>query len=101
MINEVLLSKLDDVRSILKKHKVKRAYAFGSVCTDRFHAQSDIDLLIRFERIPSNQYAENYWSLEDELKDILGRNIDLIVEKQLKNPYLIKVLNQTKTEIYA
>lgn len=93
--------KLDELTRLLKMHKVKRAYAFGSVCTPRFNDKSDIDLLIAFEDgIDPIEYGDLYWSLDEKLRALFGRTVDLITERQLRNPYFIKVLNKTKTPIY-
>ncbi|MCI5148243.1 MAG: hypothetical protein D3916_02380 [Candidatus Electrothrix sp. MAN1_4] len=37
---------IDKIRTLCTLRKVKSAFAFGSVCTDRFSPTSDIDLLI-------------------------------------------------------
>ena len=95
------MERLPQVQQILQEHKVETAYAFGSVCTDRFGPDSDIDLLVNFKKIPFGEYAENFWSLEESLAALLGREVDIVVEKNLRNPYFIKVMNQTRTPIYA
>ena len=101
MLHSSIEKQLPEIIKVLKSHKVRRAYAFGSVCTDKFNTESDVDLLIAFESDePFNGYAENFWDMEDELKALLNRPVDIVTEKQLKNPYFIKVLNQTKTPIY-
>jgi predicted nucleotidyltransferase len=79
---------------------VRRAYAFGSVLTDRFRTDSDVDLLVTFKKIPFGEYTTNYWSLEDELEKLLQRKIDVVVEKNLTNPYLKKIIAETRTVIY-
>ncbi len=100
MLQPLFLEKLPQVRQILREHRVKSAHAFGSVCTDRFGDNSDIDLLVSFKKIPFGEYAENFWSLEESLKNLLEREVDIVVEKNLRNPFFIKVMNQTKTPIY-
>lgn len=82
------------------QHHVKKLYAFGSVCTEQFNENSDIDFLVTFEDIPVKGYAENYFNLEENLSKILNRQVDVVVESTLSNPYFIKVLNETKTSIY-
>lgn len=96
----IVSQKLPEIQQILKAHKVSRAYLFGSVVTDRFHDGSDVDFLVAFKKVPFGAYAENYWSLEDALERLLHRKVDVVVERTLTNPYLIKVINQTKTPIY-
>ncbi len=97
----IFTEKLKELTRLLKTHKVKRAYAFGSVCTDKFTNESDIDLLIAFEDgLDPIEYGDLYWSLDETLPKLFGRPVDLITERQLRNPYFIKVLNKTKTAIY-
>jgi predicted nucleotidyltransferase len=47
------------------------------------------------------EYGDLYWSLDEILPKILGRPVDLMTERQLRNPYFIKVMNKTKTPIYG
>ena len=100
MIPSLISEKLPQIKQILREHRVQRAHVFGSVCTDQFNASSDIDLLVSFKKIPFGEYTENFWSLEETLKNLLQRDIDIVVEKNLRNPFFIKVMNQTKTAIY-
>lgn len=91
------------VIEILKQHKVKDAYLFGSVLTDHFNDQSDIDLLVNYEDFTNDpiEKGENSWSLQFELEDNLHREVDLLTEASLKNPYFIKEINETKYKIYG
>ena len=96
-----LTDRLPGLTSILKKHKVTRAYAFGSVCTEAFGANSDIDLLVRFEDgIEPITYSDNYFDLLFKLRDFLGREVDLVSETSVKNPYFLLSVNRTKQPIY-
>ena len=48
---------------------------FGSALRDDFHSGSDVDVLVEFEsgRVPGLEF----FAMEDELSDILGRKVDL------------------------
>jgi predicted nucleotidyltransferase len=97
----ILKNNLPQLINLLKAHKVKRAYAFGSVCTDNFNDESDIDLLISFnEGIDPVEYGDLYWSLDEKLPQLFNREVDILTEKQLRNPYFIKVMNRSKTLLY-
>jgi predicted nucleotidyltransferase len=97
----ILTERLTELKRILRNHRVKRAYAFGSVCTDRFTDASDIDLLVAFDTEGSfNGYVENMWSLEDSLENLFHRHVDIITEPQLQNPYFIAAVNASKTPVY-
>lgn len=97
----ILKDNLVAIESVLKAHKVRRAYVFGSATTDHFTPDSDVDFLVSFKRIPVGEYATNFWSLEDALQSLLNRQVDIVVEKTLTNPYLIKSINETKMPIYG
>jgi predicted nucleotidyltransferase len=86
---------------LCKIHKVKSLYAFGSVLTDKFNNQSDVDLVVDFEQMDVLDYGDNYYELKFSLENILKRNIDLLEQKAIKNPYFIKNLNQNKKLIYG
>jgi len=49
-------------------HKVKSLYAFGSVLTDKFNTDSDVDLVVDFEKIDVLEYGDNYYSLKFSLE---------------------------------
>lgn len=98
---EVLKNKMPVVVQLLKKHKVKRAYAFGSAVTGGFGKDSDIDLLVAFdETLDPVAYGQHYFELAEQLEQILEHPVDLVTEASLKNPYFIKVLNETKIPLY-
>jgi len=95
-------NKIRLLKPIFQMHKVEKAYLFGSVTTANFTAQSDIDLLITFkENIDPLEKGELWWSLYDSLRLHFNREIDLVTESSLKNPYFIEEVNNTKQLIYG
>ena len=90
-----------DILNLCKTHKVKSLYAFGSVLTDKFNNESDVDLIVDFENLDVLDYGDNYYDLKFSLENILKRSIDLLEEKAIKNPYFRKILNQNKVLIYG
>jgi len=101
IMNRIILDKLDKLKDICKEHHVKELFAFGSVCTSNFNEKSDIDLLVTFYSMDFGDYADNYFSLIEKFEKLFKRKIDLITNKSLSNPYFIKSLEKTKTELYA
>ncbi|MEP7170417.1 MAG: nucleotidyltransferase domain-containing protein [Bacteroidota bacterium] len=100
-MNSVLKNNLSQVISLLKANHVKRAYAFGSVCTDKFNNDSDVDFLISFEEnLDPLKQGGIYWILEEQLQKMLNHPIDLVAEHTLQNPYFINSINKTKTLLY-
>ena len=102
MLHPAFQKELPKVIELFKKHKIKSAYAFGSVVTDRFNPASDVDLIVNLEEGLDPVIAGGHlWDLQDELRDLFNREIDLITERSLKNPYFIKELNETRLPIYG
>lgn len=90
-----------DILTLCKTYKVKSLYAFGSVLTDKFNSESDIDLIVDFQQLDVLDYGDNYYNLKFSLEDIFKRNVDLLEEKAIRNPYFLKTLNQNKKLIYG
>ena len=89
------------ISELCKSHKVKTLYAFGSVLTDKFNKDSDIDLIVDFQPFDVLEYADNYFDLKFSLEDLLKRPIDLLEERAIKNPYFKQTVNQQKQLVYG
>lgn len=100
-MNKIIKSKLKELTQLCKDYQVRTLHIFGSVTTDEFSSSSDIDLLIKFENINVEQYTNNYFELHYRLQALFGREIDLLTENSLSNPYFIEKIEQTKKLIYA
>ena len=92
---------IKDIIRLCTEHKVKQLYAFGSILTNRFNSESDIDLVVDFDPMNFSVYADNYFDLKFSLQSIFNRPIDLLEEKAIKNPYFIQNLNQQRQLIYG
>ena len=57
---------------------------FGSVLSDRFHADSDIDILIRFAP-NARQGLLTLAKIKHELENSIGREVDITVKESIKN----------------
>jgi len=97
---QILEKYANDIKRLCLEHKVRRLYAFGSILTDRFNGESDIDLIVDFEPIDVIQYADNYFDLKFSLQDVLKRQIDLLEDKTIKNPYFMQAVNQQRKVIF-
>lgn len=96
---------LQRIFELCRQYKVKSLAVFGSILTDRFNDDSDVDLLVDFEpHDPDSMdfdYVSNYFGLRDALELLFGRKVDLIEEKGLRNKYFIANVNRTKQPIYG
>ncbi len=88
-----ILNKLSDLKPILyRDYSVKEIGLFGSFSDDSYTEDSDIDLLVEFER----PIGWKYFSLEIYLESIFGRKIDLVTKNALKEQIKDRILNQVK-----
>ena len=102
MIHPSIQAYMPQVLSLLEKHKIKKAYLFGSVLTEKFNENSDVDFLVNIqENLDPVDAGGHLWDLTYELEDLLSRNVDLLTERSLRNSYFIKELNETKFPIYG
>jgi len=61
---------------------------------------SDVDFIISFpESMDYETYANNYFALAHALEDLLKKNVDLVTEKTLKNPFLLESINSHKVQL--
>jgi len=100
-MQSLILDNLDNIKALCTTHNVKTLFAFGSVCTDKFNENSDIDLLISFIPMDYGDYADTYFELADKFEHLFQRPVDLVTDKSLSNPYFIDSINKTKTLIYG
>ena len=67
-----------------KRWKIAELALFGSAVRDDFNPESDIDLLVTFDK-------EAHWTLfdmvdmQEELKDIFGRDVDLVSRRGIES----------------
>lgn len=92
---------IGQINQLCKQYKVKSLYAFGSVLTKDFNNSSDIDLIVDFEKVDAAQYADNYFDFKFSLEDLLHRDIDLLEEKAIHNPYFRQVVESEKQLVYG
>lgn len=94
---------LQRIIELCRLHKVKSLVVFGSILTDRFNDNSDVDLLVNFEPFDHEKedYVRNYFDLRDAFEALFHRKVDLVEEKGLRNKYFIANVNRTKQLIYG
>ncbi len=87
--------------ALCEKHKVKELCVFGSILTDRFGKDSDIDFTVVFEKSAVVDYFTNYFDFKFALEDLLRRDIDLIEYEAIRNPLFKEEVDQTRQAIYG
>lgn len=83
---------------------VAKLEVFGSAAVEaRFDEdRSDIDFLVEF--LPGQSlgpWLGRYFAFKESLEDVLGRRVDLVMPGAMRNPYLIREVNKSRTLLYA
>ena len=92
---------IETLKNLCETYHVDKMYLFGSALNSNFSSQSDIDFLVKFKPIDLAKYFDNYTNFRDNLKKILGREIDLVEEQTLKNPILKRSIDKNKELVYG
>ena len=99
---KLIEDRITEIISLCKSHYVISIALFGSAAKGSMHEESDVDFLVQFsEDLDVLDYADNYFSLLDNLEKIVGKKVDLISIKSLKNQILIEDIERSKVVLYA
>ncbi len=75
-------------------------YIFGSILTDRFTDDSDVDFLVEFENVDIQDYFDNYMDFKEKLEALLNRQVDLVENQAIRNPIFRMVIDRDKRLVY-
>ena len=100
-MNSLIESNIQKIKALCAMYNVKSMFAFGSICSDKFNDESDVDLLISFQPMEFGDYADAYFELANKLEELFKRPVDLVTDKSLSNPFFIESVNKSKLLIYG
>ena len=90
---------IDNIRQYFTTQPVKKAWLFGSFSRGEETAESDVDILVEFDRTGKPVTLLTYARIWRELEERLGRSVDLVEEGTLK-PYAVESAKHDKQLIY-
>ena len=89
-----------EIRSACSRHSVSSLAIVGSAARADFDpARSDIDVLVDFVDADIN-YFRAFMGLRDELTSILGRKVDVITRRGIRNQLLLRSLENDAIQLY-
>ena len=97
---ELIERNRDTISRLCDNHKVKELFLFGSVLSDSFNTNSDIDMLVQFSNVDLLDYFDNYMDLKEKFEQLLDRPVDLVEDHAIKNPVFRKIVDRDKFLIY-
>ena len=97
-----LETKHQAIAQLCARFGVMRLDVFGSALRDDFRpGKSDVDLLVEFAPMEAHALADAYFGLLDELRALLGGDVDLVMVDAVKNRYIAREIERTKQRVYA
>src|SRR5262245_29615608 len=100
MMNAEVVVSQERIADFCRRWQVVELSLFGSAIRSDFKPESDIDVLVSFER-------DAPWTLWDlatmrrELMEIFGREVDLVEQQGLRNPYRRHSILSNRRVLYA
>jgi predicted nucleotidyltransferase len=88
----------DRIVDFCRRHHIRRLALFGSVLRDDFTPDSDVDVLVEFDEGHTPGFA--YFTMQEQLSDILGRRADLKTPNELSKYFRDEVLADAE-ELYV
>jgi uncharacterized protein len=92
MTLEDLLTQRDDILKIVDRHGAFNVRIFGSVARGEADLQSDVDVLVDYDRTRRSPWFP--MGLIEELEALLGCRVDVVTEKGLKSRIRERVLQE-------
>lgn len=93
----------EEIGALCRRYGVERLEVFGSAATEEFDEEtSDVDFVVLFsdDVRRSSGYADVYLDLAWDLEDLLGRDVDLVTEQSISNPYFRMSVNDSRELVY-
>jgi uncharacterized protein len=82
-----------EIERFCERNRVRKLSLFGSILTERFRSDSDVDVLVEFETDAAVTYLD-LASMERELSTMIGRKVDLRTPQELSRYFRQRVLTE-------
>jgi uncharacterized protein len=89
----------DSIVSFCRRHRICTLSLFGSILREDFRPDSDIDVLVEFE--PGATPGLAFFTMQNELTELLGRTVDLHTAASLSKYFRDEVLAQAEVQYDA
>ncbi len=89
-----------EVERICRSLPVKRLGLFGSALSETFGGDSDVDVLVIFDSGGDIDYFDRYFELKERLESLFKRDVDLVVDREFRNPVFREAVDKTRVVIY-
>ncbi len=80
----------EEIAGFCRKHRIRKLALFGSVLREDFGPESDVDVLVEFE--PGQRLGFAFFGVQEELSELLGRQVDLNTVEDLSRYFRDEVV---------
>jgi len=87
------------LEKLCRKYKIRKLSIFGSALRSDFSPDSDVDVLVEFEN--GCNPGLSFFTIQEELSKILGRNVDLNTRGFISPAILENVLKESVVQYVA
>lgn len=96
-----LTRQLPHIAALCEQYGVAHLELFGSATGPEFNSESsDVDFLVELDTQSPGSRARRWIGLADALENLLGRHVDLVNPRYIRNPYFLQAVNNSRTVIY-
>jgi uncharacterized protein len=101
-MHSLIEQKRADISRICQRLHIQKLEVFGSAArgSDFDPQHSDADFLVEFAP-GAKQGLNGYFTLKSELEQLLGRGVDLVEPRSVRNPYVLAGINSAREVVYA
>ncbi len=99
-VTRMLRETKTDIDKLCLQVGVSQLDIFGSVASGLSNSRSDMDFLVRFDDFENNMFRR-YFDLKNGLERIFGREVDLVIESDIKNPYFKESVELSRRKVCA
>lgn len=100
-MHPLLLSRLPQIAALCEAHGVLHLELFGSAATPDFKPESsDVDFLVELDTQTPGSRAKRWIALAEALEALLGRPVDLVNPRYIRNPYFLDAVNASRIPLY-
>ena len=84
----------EEIKQFCQRHSIRKLSLFGSVLRDDFTKESDVDILVEFQ--PGKTPGLDIVTMEDELSNIINRQVDLRTLADISRYFRSEILMEAK-----
>lgn len=96
-----LIRQLPHIAALCERYGVAHLELFGSATGPEFNPESsDLDFLVELDAQTRGSRARRWIELAEALEKLLGRHVDLVNPRYIRNPYFLQAVNNSRTVIY-